>query len=554
MHHNNGQPSATSVAHTANGQDYSYSSPHVGLSMLQDTFKKIDQKLETVLDAQDAKFRSLEASLARGRSRVEAMEKQLGHLPAVTVDAVTTHVMPHLVPPSRDTISSDPSSGSFAWSDGTTRLAPETWQFPTPTCRSLWTLWFYGATSSSPPICPFRLLKLCDVRDFHSKRQLRDARLLMRHFITTAIATDTTVASEASLHDLPLDTSLSIFDRTFDLILLAHPDNLADHLHAKDPTLLPFRAVFDALPSELKDKLTPPPNEDAPSAFTWSDGTQRVTPEGWVYPSELCKSMWLRWFLGVPEVGLGPLRCLRSGLMKVKPCRQQTSNNNVLWRKLSDVAIAHGFAESFDDLKEMLEIDLGICFDRAFDILLFHNPDGNLFGPHRVATKRPTSYVVSSIHRLLTKGTGIKRKDVPPDDDEADDGRFVELLLEPPVEPPSMRARSPPNHALLNQNIKPTHRQNLDQYDACNEPRTGIPASSSSALVEEFHNDPAPPQHPAFVARGSGGGFSTWQHHVPFQPPPPPPSSSLPLLPTDRQVLETKYPQPPYYQYANNRQ
>ncbi|KAF0697127.1 Aste57867_12121 [Aphanomyces stellatus] len=397
--------------------------PSIDLRMLENTFRKLDQKMEKILDDQDAKFRTLEASLARGKARMEALDTQIDSLPDITADALATHVLAHVLHPTTTT----PAAAGFVWADGSTRFAPETWHLPLTTCRAMWSLWFHG--DAARHIGPFRLLSKSDLREFDSKRRLTAARAVMGALVDLALS-HFLVDSEDALHAMDLDASLGVVDRAFEL--LVHPprgDSSGDD--ADKPLLavladqvanvaaLPYTRIYDALPDAARQQKRP--DDEPPLLYHWSDGVTRAIPEGWAYPSDTCKEIWKLYFLGTPpdatfldgytgERYRGPLRLLKVRHFKEKMWKTVVSNTNMVMRRLSEIAVTHALAESIEDLEEMVDGELMAVFDRAFDILLYHNPDGNIVGPTMLSTKRPTSYVVSSIHRAMIRTTAAQKQ------------------------------------------------------------------------------------------------------------------------------------------------
>ncbi|KAH9139905.1 hypothetical protein AeRB84_015842 [Aphanomyces euteiches] len=352
--------------------------PSMDLHTLESTFRKLDQKMEKILDDQDAKFRKLEAALDNGRHRIGVLEKQVECLADVTVKALKEHVLPHAINVVRrpssftDSLLTTTSTVLFVWKDGTTRRAPEAWTFPTTDCRKLWQLWFHGDDIAR--IGPFRLLAKCDLKDFESKRQLSVARVVVRVFVNLAVST-ALVTSEAALIDLPLDTSLELFDQVLNQLLHndpsgPHQDNSEESgglLQVSNVLSLPYSRIYDAFPDEVKKQYH---SEESTPSFEWRDGSKHCVPEDWTFPTEACKEMWLRWHLGEPSLGIVPFRRLRESHLKLKACQNQLAMNTVVFKKLSEIAVEHSFAESFEDLEEMLPSDLSVVFDNAISLLL----------------------------------------------------------------------------------------------------------------------------------------------------------------------------------------
>ncbi|KAF0697126.1 Aste57867_12120 [Aphanomyces stellatus] len=110
----------------------------------------------------------------------------------------------------------------FPWSDGSRRRAPEGWQCPDVTCRSMWRFWFHG--DSVHQIGPFRFLKANDVSDGQSRHLLARCRAVMDPLIKTAMMHDVLTDSLEHLARVPTPDLLAVFDRAFDILLGKTPD------------------------------------------------------------------------------------------------------------------------------------------------------------------------------------------------------------------------------------------------------------------------------------------------------------------------------------------
>ncbi|KAG9410122.1 hypothetical protein AC1031_018155 [Aphanomyces cochlioides] len=186
------------------------------------------------------------------------------------------------------------------------------------------------------------------------------------------------------------------------------------HSFLRPPRLAPS-PVRNTTPSRRPISLTP----DNLPVFTWSDGSERHAPEAWEFPSTNCKTMWRLWFHGDANHSIGPFRHLKSRdierFAKDKTSRKQLSRARTVMNKLLEIALENSWIETVDELDGKSEDDLDAIFDQAFDVLLHHNPDGNLAGDGKLRADRATSYTYSSVHTFMVP-TSRKRKHSTPEE------------------------------------------------------------------------------------------------------------------------------------------
>ncbi|KAF0697146.1 Aste57867_12140 [Aphanomyces stellatus] len=183
---------------------------------------------------------------------------------------------------------------------------------------------------------------------------------------------------------------------------------------ASPPSSLPHRAPRPnpgrrPRPATTDSSLPPPPQP----TFTWSDGTVRHAPEAWEFPSTNCKTMWHHWFRGDDAHGVGPFRHLTSydieRYARDKTSRKQLSRARTVMNKLVELALEHAIVARADDLDAMPRDALDAVFDQAFDVLMNHNPNGNLAGDGKLRAERANAYTYSSVHTFMVP-TSRKRK------------------------------------------------------------------------------------------------------------------------------------------------
>ncbi|CAK4089702.1 unnamed protein product [Aphanomyces euteiches] len=136
----------------------------------------------------------------------------------------------------------------------------------------------------------------------------------------------------------------------------------------------------------------------------WSDGANRRAPEGWRWPSVSCREMWILWFRGDPDNEVGPFRNLEPADM-CGTSKDIYCYSKIAMDKLIDIALANLFVQTKSVLEELNEDELLSVFDQAYDVLLHHNPDGNLVGPNRdqLRPENASSFGARTIGHRISK-------------------------------------------------------------------------------------------------------------------------------------------------------
>ncbi|KAF0698692.1 Aste57867_10692 [Aphanomyces stellatus] len=99
--------------------------------------------------------------------------------------------------------------------------------------------------------------------------------------------------------------------------------------------------------------------------------TSIALPRGWKWPNVPVANQWQLWYCGDGVVG--PL----SRVARDHPTRVPMGVKRVV-QKFIDTAVAHDIAESPDVLETLNDKTIAAVFDQTWDVLLFHNPEGNL--------------------------------------------------------------------------------------------------------------------------------------------------------------------------------
>ncbi|KAF0697120.1 Aste57867_12114 [Aphanomyces stellatus] len=152
--------------------------------------------------------------------------------------------------------------------------------------------------------------------------------------------------------------------------------------------------------------------------FTWSDQTTHRAPEGWRWPSVPCRDMWQLWFRGDPASQLGPFRLLQPSDM-CGTSKDIYCYSKIAMQKLVDIALANLLVRTVVMLEGMADDDadhpsLMAVFDKAYEILLHKNPEGNLVGPGRdqLRPDSATPYAARTIGHRISKLQVARRSEL----------------------------------------------------------------------------------------------------------------------------------------------
>ncbi|KAF0697128.1 Aste57867_12122 [Aphanomyces stellatus] len=402
----------------------------------------IGNKLELIVETQDAKFKQLEAALADYHRRVGVLQERVARLPARICRAMlhqarvervsgdfeatmtrltetvlaassrslaydsTDDIMPlpddenvvldappcprgkklpkrlklEPLPPHLDAVE---LGRDFIWSDGSTHRAPEDWPCPVGQCRTMWAYWYRGDARSQ--IGPYRLLAMEDIKTPKHRGRLYHLRKIMG--VLTRIAIDRGLAaSVAAIAAMSLSDCIVVFDRAFHVL-----QNQVPAIEAPSQSIYAVDAVLNKKRKREVDAVV-----TMSLSFEWADGTKHSIPEGWDMPQLDVREAWLRWFRGGGDP-VGPHHTIRRVDLTTDAARQT--------HKWVETAMHELIAIALDNADEMVPRDglaalealgddeLLATFDRAYHTLLFENPKGNLagvakrqFAPNRVHT------------------------------------------------------------------------------------------------------------------------------------------------------------------------
>ncbi|KAG9410126.1 hypothetical protein AC1031_018159 [Aphanomyces cochlioides] len=225
--------------------------------------------------------------------------------------------------------------------------------------------------------------------------------------------------------------------REFDHVLLDSPD--AKPRRVEPPRAQPTaKFAHEAKPSTATGHMTTPVEVVSNEArclsfcrtqmYTWSDGSQRQAPEGWIFPSLTCHDMWMAWFHGESQAGVGPFQHLDAADVEIYPgeaqfskrARQRLSMARAVMTKLVDIAENDLYDGALDhNIDEMVPFVASDVGHLAFDYLMHSNPEGNLAGgrDHQLPSKTNFHVNVSTVYKAMRKSRRGRRMFGIDDDD-----------------------------------------------------------------------------------------------------------------------------------------
>ncbi|KAF0697149.1 Aste57867_12143 [Aphanomyces stellatus] len=281
----------------------------------------------------------------------------------------------------------------FQWGDGTQRAAPESWHFPTTSCRTMWSLWFLGDDAAG--IGPYRHLIPEDLAFLSSKLQFAKAKRLMETLEAIVVEQDSAavfVEAISTPEKVPL-----LFDTAFAELRGDHERHLTAAIDETDADA-DYPGVSDMLRAPM-----PPPPTDAAGNFVWPDGSVHNIPARWEFPVTTPKVLWDYWFKGDPDHGLGPFHQLDPTDFDhdARSKRNFASARGVMLH-LEDILVSHRLAPSVEALDEMPSNALDAVFESAFDALL-HDPHMTLVGegPGLLKPDRVASYLYTTVFTCI---------------------------------------------------------------------------------------------------------------------------------------------------------
>ncbi|KAH9139699.1 hypothetical protein AeRB84_016044 [Aphanomyces euteiches] len=305
------------------------------------------------------------------------------------------------------------------------------WNFPSTTCRVLWGLWFFNDTGPNGSHTPFRNLTAKDVRGKASIEKFTMAKKIMKVLIDVAVDKKF-VESEAALTSLARADSLRVFDKAFASFLGVSEEGRLTHrgfqdLSFQQITLAKYVSVYCQLneastESPLVSKAAPI-RRSSTRTFKWSDGSERRAPEGWELPRTNCRTLWENWFLGdTTGSGVGPYRELSDMDLGQNPkSTKYLGAACLVVDKLLEIAETNEFVQAgVHDLAQLPEDDLVVVFERAFEVLMHNNPDGNIAGldPGQIQPDYAEECQYTTVARLLS--SEAKRSSVESSTKDAD--------------------------------------------------------------------------------------------------------------------------------------
>ncbi|KAF0697161.1 Aste57867_12155 [Aphanomyces stellatus] len=296
----------------------------------------------------------------------------------------------------------DPSSSSAAEDDDeieAKRPAARAFEFPVTTCRQLWRLWFVGDDTSGRG--PYRLLDHA-CRSPLARANFADAQRVITWLVDVAV-THGLIDGAAALATLARFELLVVFDEAFGVALDADDDGMLMRRGFEDFALdqvsqmkytLVLRRLEMMPPSPPPPRVAPttdstalPSPQSSNKLFRWADGTARRAPEGWIFPQLSCRRLWCKWYFG--DEGdddhdrVGPYRHLQpSDVGDNSVMRRRLLAAQFVMEMLVGIAETQQFVSPHQEMAALDQDDSLAVFERAFDVLMFNNPNGNLAGPN----------------------------------------------------------------------------------------------------------------------------------------------------------------------------
>ncbi|KAF0697148.1 Aste57867_12142 [Aphanomyces stellatus] len=156
-------------------------------------------------------------------------------------------------------------------------------------------------------------------------------------------------------------------------------------------------------PAGTRTSATPPPIDDnfVPELhFKWADGSIRRAAQDWSFPMTTSRVMWEYWFQGCAEPRMGPFRNLRQRDLSSASNRVQISQARGVMKKLVEIAVAHRFVGSPEEIEEMPRFKCMAIFDQAYGVL---GLDGNEYLTEPLRPDRAAVYPYRHVYELLVK-------------------------------------------------------------------------------------------------------------------------------------------------------
>ncbi|RHY27927.1 hypothetical protein DYB32_006429 [Aphanomyces invadans] len=319
--------------------------------------------------------------------------------------------------------------------------APPPWRFPTLTLREMWRCYFHGpfdGLSIPPTAGPLRHIQVVEPRRYfwESKRVI--------HLFATCAVDHHLVKHEDDIEKMTEEDSLSLLMRSAALFLGEQANgmltrggfeyrSLEQVLDLKCRTVgrrhkLGKNSTSDAvapIQPKLLSEMTSPPQapRSPPRPDVASSGSpphkpmqpSRGVPKGWEFPRTSCRELWKRWFVGDQRVGPFCTLSRHDFGPKDDVSPRRLAAARLVVDTLIDVADTYKLAgRGVSVLPTMEEDELMVVFDRAFDVLMYNNPDGNIagYGSNQIQPEYAEPCLYSTVARILAlrKTRSSKRK------------------------------------------------------------------------------------------------------------------------------------------------
>ncbi|KAH9105382.1 hypothetical protein LEN26_014793 [Aphanomyces euteiches] len=302
------------------GETIDVSGPDEGFdssAILDRIFQCVEDKLELIVDAQDARFRLIEEAVETFHSRLNVVERQVAGLPEQICRAT-------LLTQSAQTVSHDFQSTMDSLTNSMLRplRTPQPTSLPAPGQKESSAAAPQQIVQNAPTIQPVEI-------DLTKEIEV--------------------VEPLSHPHISPQESQQ----------LSQHPKRLVPRRESQPETV----TILSSNPPQYLSQVQPP------TQYAWSDGSIRRAPEGWVFPVLDTRVLWAYWFRGDSLNHIGPFRLLTGHDFIYDKCKHNLAHARDIMSKLEHVATYHTLVGWIDDLSKMpLETCMSI-YDAAAVLL-----------------------------------------------------------------------------------------------------------------------------------------------------------------------------------------
>ncbi|KAF0697153.1 Aste57867_12147 [Aphanomyces stellatus] len=328
-----------------------------------------------------------------------------------------------------------------------TRLIPTESMFPVTSCRAMWLLWFQGDANSPDlgPFCKFVAASMHQNATIQSR--IHQAQRVMDLIAQSAVDLALVPSADALINMSRLQLG-NVFEQAFQSFLgLTKARGTSKRLgfqglSYEEAIELTYTSVIRRMQGKEEANIkktvlrltTLPPNElsnddndsSARSAPDVTESAAGPIPVGWKLPPTTCRQLWLNWFFGDVS-GVGPYRLLAARDFKTsESSRRRLSSARLVMAKLIEIANTHLFIMPEEELTELDGEDSLVVFERAFHVLMFNNPHGNLagLGSNQIRPKRADDCNYTTVSLAMSQSASAKRMRAEIEESDSDDDNY----------------------------------------------------------------------------------------------------------------------------------